>query len=291
MTLGLVMGGGGVVGIAWETGVLAALQHEQGFDPTGAAIVIGTSAGSVTGAQAALGRDFGELADLARRPASPRPGGAPAAVSPPPPAMPDFTRGPQAEIMQLMTSGGAEAVGARIGELAMRCETALTEDAYVESFRRMLGTDEWPAVDLRVTTCECETGRGVAWSRVDGIDLVRAVASSCAVPGFFPTVSFGGRHYTDGPRSVTVDLLVGAGVDTVLFIGPNAALAQFADRMEAEFDAIRSKGIEVHTVTGGDALARIGLNLMDPALRAAGAEIGLADGRDAAGRLASVLGG
>jgi NTE family protein len=290
MKLGLVMGGGGLVGIAWETGVLAALQEECGFDPSTAAIVIGSSAGSVTGAQAALGRDFGELAERLQKTARPRSderdAGTGAAR-----ALPDFSQGPQAEIMQLMTQGGGAETGKRIGELAMQCETALSEDTYVESFRSMLGTDEWPDVDLRVTTCECETGRGLAWSRDDGVDLVRAVASSCAVPGFFPTVSFGDHHYTDGPRSVTVDLLADAGVDAALFIGPNAALGAFAEMMEREFDAIRDRGIELATVTGGEALAEIGLNLMDPALRATGAEIGLADGREAAASVRSLLAG
>ena len=58
MNLGLVMGGGGLVGIAWELGVLAALQESVGFDPTSAAVIVGTSAGSVAGAEAALGRDL-----------------------------------------------------------------------------------------------------------------------------------------------------------------------------------------------------------------------------------------
>jgi NTE family protein len=276
------MGGGGIVGIAWETGVLAALAEDTGLRPASAAVIMGSSAGSVIGAQAALGRDLTELVELQRRPVGAR--GASRRA-------PDFTQGPQAEIMQLLASGGGEEVGARIGALAMRSETALAEDAYVESFRSGLGTDVWPAVDLRITTCECETGRGVAWSSASGIGLVRAVASSCAIPGYFPTVGFDGRHYTDGPRGsgMTVDVLTDAGVDVALFVGPNAALGQFASLMDAEFDSIRAKGIELHTVTGGPGLAGLGLDLMDPSLRAPAVEAGLADGRAAAASLQDVL--
>jgi NTE family protein len=281
MTLGLVMGGGGIVGIAWETGVLAGLQEATGFDPTTARIIMGSSAGSVIGAQAALGRDLAELVAIQSRP--PRTG----ANRP----MPDFTSGPQAEIMQILT-GGNDADAAHLGALAMACDTALTEDDYVESFRSMLGTDEWPDVDLRVTTCECETGRGVAWRADDGIGLVRAVASSCAIPGFFPTVGHEGKHYTDGPRGrgMTRDLLTEAEADVALFIGPNIALGPFADLMKAEFEDIRSKGIELLAITGGEGLAGLGPNLMDASLRPAAVEAGMADGRAAAAQAATIVG-
>ncbi len=44
----LVLGGGGITGIAWELGVLAGLK-ERGVGLTAADVVIGTSAGSVGG--------------------------------------------------------------------------------------------------------------------------------------------------------------------------------------------------------------------------------------------------
>jgi len=44
----LVLGGGGITGIAWEIGVLTGLA-EAGVDLTGADLVVGTSAGSVVG--------------------------------------------------------------------------------------------------------------------------------------------------------------------------------------------------------------------------------------------------
>ena len=50
----LVLGGGGITGIAWEIGVLAGLA-EAGVDLSGADLVVGTSAGSVVGAQVTCG--------------------------------------------------------------------------------------------------------------------------------------------------------------------------------------------------------------------------------------------
>ena len=53
----LVLGGGGITGIAWEIGVLAGLA-EAGVDLTGADLVVGTSAGSVVGAQLTSGAEL-----------------------------------------------------------------------------------------------------------------------------------------------------------------------------------------------------------------------------------------
>src|SRR3954469_15638126 len=52
----LVLGGGGITGIAWEIGLLAGLA-EAGTDLSGADLVVGTSAGSVVGAQITSGED------------------------------------------------------------------------------------------------------------------------------------------------------------------------------------------------------------------------------------------
>jgi NTE family protein len=147
----------------------------------------------------------------------------------------------------------------------------------------------WPDVDLRMSTAEAETGRSVLWSRDDGIDLVRAIATSCAIPGFFPPVSFGDKHYVDGPRGgYMARLAEEKALDGILFIGPNAALPpQFARQIELE--ALADDGMPVVMVTGGQVLADIGMNLMDPRLRARAAEAGLADGREAAVQVKALL--
>jgi NTE family protein len=53
----LVLGGGGITGIAWEIGVIAGLA-EAGVDLTTAHLVVGTSAGSVVGAQITSGAEL-----------------------------------------------------------------------------------------------------------------------------------------------------------------------------------------------------------------------------------------
>jgi predicted acylesterase/phospholipase RssA len=49
-TIGLVLGAGGMSGQAYHAGALAALAHDTGWDPRTADVVVGTSAGAVTGA-------------------------------------------------------------------------------------------------------------------------------------------------------------------------------------------------------------------------------------------------
>jgi len=90
---GLLLGGGGSVGIAWENGVLAGLVDAIGFEPAKSRVIVGTSAGSAVGADMALGKDPHDALALDRDAANPR-------RSLPPP---DLERGAFAEIIALMS--------------------------------------------------------------------------------------------------------------------------------------------------------------------------------------------
>ncbi len=60
----LVLGGGGLVGLAYEAGALLALDALGGIDLSGAAAVIGTSAGAIVGAYLRCGWTARELASV-----------------------------------------------------------------------------------------------------------------------------------------------------------------------------------------------------------------------------------
>ena len=62
MRVGLVLGGGGTVGAAYHAGALTALEHDLGWDPRDADIVVGTSAGSLVGALLRVGIPASDLA-------------------------------------------------------------------------------------------------------------------------------------------------------------------------------------------------------------------------------------
>ena len=66
-----MLGGGGITGIAWEIGLLAGLA-EAGVDLSGADLVVGTSAGSVVGAQLTAGAELEAMYAPAARAAARR---------------------------------------------------------------------------------------------------------------------------------------------------------------------------------------------------------------------------
>src|SRR3954462_11219074 len=76
--VGLVLGAGGITGIAWLVGALEAVREHTGWDPATADVVSGTSAGAVAAAVLASGRPMRDLLAYAQDPsalaaAAPRP--------------------------------------------------------------------------------------------------------------------------------------------------------------------------------------------------------------------------
>jgi NTE family protein len=296
MRFGLVLGGGGVVGIAWEVGVVAGLARAGALDPAAAASIVGTSAGSVVGARLALGHDVDALVEEQRRPA---PGGR---------AGGDGGGAPRPDMSVVMQMFGelraAPAVTPEVtrvvGAKAMAAATP-PEDRWIASFEATLGGAgaAWPADrDLRVAALDCHTGERRMWTSADAAiaPLPTAVASSCAVPGMFPTVGIGGSRYTDGGvwSGTNADVLVDDQLDAVVLIAPTAAAPEQAGRrasIDVEAEQLEAAGTRTARIKPGAAFAaEIGLlNLMNPAFRARGVEIGLEDGAAAAAAVRSLL--
>ena len=63
--VGLVLGAGGVTGLAYHVAALAAFDHDLGWDPRTADIVVGTSAGSVVAALLRRGIPASDLSAVA----------------------------------------------------------------------------------------------------------------------------------------------------------------------------------------------------------------------------------
>jgi len=283
--LGLVLGGGGVVGISWEIGVLDALGAEGVLDPRTAATIIGTSAGSVVGARVAAGHTVDAL--VAEQLAPPARSGQGAAQAP------DMTA-----VMQifgkLMTAGEMTTELAReVGAAAVAAPTG-SEDAWVASFDQLLqlgGDGAWPDADYRAVALSCTTGQRKAWTKADGVPIARAVASSCAVPGLFPTVEIQGDRYTDGGAwsASNADLLAGEGHDAVLFIGPIGGFLAGTPQVQRELDALPTE--RTAAILPGPAFDELRTKLMDPAFRQQGLDAGRRDGQAAAESVRDLLKG
>ena len=86
----------------------------------------------------------------------------------------------------------------------------------------------WPERDLQITAVEAETGEFTVFTRDSGVDVVSAVAASCAVPTVWPPVAINGHHYIDGGMRSAANVDLAAGADRVVVLAPLAAGLQQA---------------------------------------------------------------
>ncbi len=274
----LVLGGGGPVGIAWESGLIAGLA-EAGIDLSGADFIVGTSAGSVVGAQIALGRTPAALVEPFT--------GKGEMASPPDESMskpPDLSQ----LVAKLMESYAGvrpnEEVCREIGAGALQT-SVVSEEAFVARFALSLmglPAERWPGRGFTCTAVDAVNGKLVSWNSDSGVPLVRAIASSCAVPGIASPISINGRRYMDGGmRSATnADLAKGHDVVVVVSISSQAAPGPFRRPLERELQALRDSGSRVGIVSPDAAsLEAFGPNLMDPGRRPAAAANGMRQGK------------
>ena len=140
----LVLGGGGVTGIAWEIGVIAGLAG-RGIDLAAADVVIGTSAGSVAGADIACGQEREALYQAQLAPPDPEPAA----------RIGWGLIGRLAWVMS--TSRDPVRARARIGQWALAARVMPEADRRTV-FQARLPASNWPATMLKVTAVDARTG-------------------------------------------------------------------------------------------------------------------------------------
>jgi len=286
MTRALVLGGGGPVGIGWESGLLVGLT-EAGVGLRDADLVLGTSAGSAVGARLALGLDLAATATSASGPLP-------------------VAAGAGADMTGLMAAWAGAAAGAAspeaariaLGQIALGADT-VTEDAFIGVFAEVQDA-AWPA-SFRCTAVDVLTGALQVWEQSSGVPLPRAVASSCSVPGIFPPITIGGARYMDGGMRTPLNADLAAGHDAVIVVsclalalpaGVSDPMFEATSRqLEAELSAVRDSGAALEVVGPGPEFLDIsgwGANLMNPALAADAYQAGLRQAAVEAERLRSV---
>ena len=280
----LVLGGGGSIGIAWETGVAAGLADE-GIDLRLADKIVGTSAGSFVGAELASDRSPAELRARLTEGARAR-----AEQSSTPNAMPapDLTK--LMDFMARLPKDEAEALQLRaeIGAYALEA-TTIPEEACIGFFASVADTP-WPA-KYECTAVDAQDGRFVLLDQNTGTTLARGVASSCSVPGLFPPITINGRRYIDGGMRSATNFDLAEGFERVIAVAviPPGGAAFMGARIDPELAQLRRAGSHVELITPDAAsLDVFGPNLMDASRQSAALEAGVKQGRAEAVRIRSV---
>jgi len=264
MKSALVLGGGGVIGVAWESGILAGLR-DGGITWEGLDVIVGTSAGAIVGSQLAAER----VASVPLAEATEDGGDTVQLIDPA-----RLDRAALAEIFALWTQmeGPTPEIAARIGKRAR----GLNRDAeqwWIDSAAEATGLADWPKRRLLVCVVDAESGARRIFDRESGVDVVRAIAASSAVPGLFPCVEIDGVPYMDGQvhSSTNADVLLSDPPEQVFIAMPTTkwnaqGLGVHAERAVAhEIRALEAAGcrVSLRSPDAADA-AKMGANLMDP---------------------------
>ncbi|OBH49519.1 patatin-like phospholipase family protein [Mycobacterium mantenii] len=282
----LVLAGGGIAGIAWETGVLRGIADESPAAArllTESDVLVGTSAGSAVAAQLSSGHSLDELFD--RQVAA---------------SSAEIDSGVDIEtITELFLTALAEPYEEsldrtrqqmqRIGAVALATKT-VPAPVRRDVIARRLPSHDWPDRELRLTAIDVATGELAIFDRDSGVELVDAVAASCAVPGAWPPVTIAGRHYMDGGVASSVNLVVAADCDTAVVLVPSGVdtPSPFGAGPAAEISAFAGAALAVFA--DGASLAAFGPNALDPGCRIPSAMAGREQGRREAAAVARFLG-
>jgi NTE family protein len=264
----LVLGGGGVAGIAWMTGLLFGLS-ENGVDLRNAELILGTSAGSAVAAQ--LGCPI-SLEELYRRQIDP--------------ALQTREITPDPRLLQaLLQAFPATATAANRAELTRKVgQWALQAPTVTEAERRSvvsarLPAHAWPDRLLRITAVDTETGETRIFDRLSGTSMVDAVAASCAVPGVWPPVTIDGRRYMDGGVRSSDNADLAQGYARIVILSPNGLRADeiVAFPLREQIEILENASTQTCLVEPDDhSRSAIGINPLLPETRKPAAEAGRA---------------
>jgi NTE family protein len=281
-THALVLGGGGPVGIAWETGLLAGLA-DAGMTLAKADFILGTSAGSFVGAQLASGwpveKMYAAQMALGRAEAAGKDGA------------PTFDISSFHALVAKMPTDSEPSIALRqeFGALARTAHT-MPLDAYRTIFESFAQTS-WPA-RFGCTAVDADSGAFHVFTAADAAPLADAIAASCSVPGIFPPPPIHGRMWMDGGvRSATSIDHAGdhARIVCLAVVTPLSGPI-IAGQLARETSNVEAKGGRAIVIAPRQAaLATFPANLMNAEGRSAIAEAGFAQGRAEASRLGDFL--
>jgi NTE family protein len=281
----LVLGGGGSAGNAWLIGVIAGLV-EAGLDVTQADLVIGTSAGSTAAAQITSATPAELLAAILSEVPPQRIAHANSDA--------EQVRRSVAEAMErrsriVAASTDAADLRRKLGAAALEMAAAANGSArWRATVAARLPSSHWPEQAMHITAVDARTGEPVVFDRHAGVDLVDAIAASCA-SGFAYTIGEG--QYIDGGFRANADNAdLAAGYSRVLVLSPFGGRSlnpvEWGNHLATQIDELRTGGSKVETIfPDSKSLTAFGDNMMDLSARPPSAQAGYGQGKALAGQL------
>lgn len=286
----LILGGGGPVGEAWESGVIAGLA-ERGVDLSRTDRIIGTSAGAIVGARLAAGMTAAHLTEEVLIQFEGPPPASSQKVAPPPDL--SFLVGKLEEL----NAGKAteQSVGVQVGKWALTVHPLATESEFVASFWRRFPAKQWPSRAYECVSVDAGDGSLKVWEKSSKVPPALAVASSCALPGLFLPVTIDAHRYMDGGARSATNADLARGCKTAIVMAPTSGidhpLAKLSvARLDRELEILRDSGCNVAVIVPDAASVN--------AFKRSGAEkerdsvvlgAGQAEGRNRADEIARVL--
>ncbi len=236
--IGLVLGAGGVVGAAWMTGALHAVQEWLPVPAGEVDLIVGTSAGSVLAAALRCGVSLDDMVALQRGEPAPalRQAGVRDLDDGPLPPRPQLRAGsPRLMLASLLTPHRVHpGVGASawLPRGRARHEALRATVEALEARRGRDGVDPsphaWADGRTWIVAVDYDSGRRAMFGRegAPGASLPDAVVASCSIPGWYAPVVIGDHRYVDGGvRSATsLGALARSGLDHVYVLAPMASI-------------------------------------------------------------------
>lgn len=278
MRTALVLGGGGLVGMAYHAGALKALD-DAGLDLPAADLMVGTSAGSILSSYMRCGWSADDFYDYAH--------GRHPDVQKDPERPQDQMRRIFTPLWQTNVDRARRLIGSGFAMAASRgyLRRAGTPGRALRSTfpAGMYSTDEtrrrfhedlpqaWPDRDLYICAVDLYSGELVPFGHRDapGAPLPDAVLASTSIPGVFPPVRIGDRRYVDGgaKSATSLNLATEEGCTHIICVaplgfrsdgpttgrdpkmwGPMLVRSLFARALKREVAEARNLGIEVLVV-------------------------------------------
>lgn len=284
----LVLGGGGSTGNAWLIGVIAGL-FDSGLDLTTAELTIGTSAGSTAAAQMAGATPtelFSAILDSAPAQRTGLPGAGPGRDRTPPAV------GQLERINEIIASAeDAADMRRRMGAEALGLDAA-SDGSWSTRWRvtvaARLPSQRWPERTVLIAAVDARTGEPVVFDRESGVELVDAVAASCA--SGLPYRIGVDRYIDGGFRSNADNADLASGYRRVLVLSPFGGRSlqpvEWGMHLETQLEELRARGSGVQTIFPDSSAEHLfGANAMDLSLRPPAAVAGYDQGTALAGRL------